>query len=108
MTTIITKWQLWEYDVWGNKEDGYQVNDRFKVGEVEIKLKTVIDNINTPFQFVSASVSDWKIKQLFGVSCKIDVDGDDTSYYIERSSDNYPIGEMFCISHQSLSPISQL
>jgi hypothetical protein len=30
--------EIWTYDVWGNDEDGYDVNDRCKIGEYETDL----------------------------------------------------------------------
>lgn len=30
------KFQLFEYDVWGNAKEGFQVNDFFRVGEYEL------------------------------------------------------------------------
>ncbi len=41
-------------------------------------------------------------------SCRIDTDGDDLTIYVERERDGYPIGEMRCISHASLSPVRKL
>ena len=32
----VNRYQLWTYDVWGNKKDGFDVNNRFKEGIVEI------------------------------------------------------------------------
>lgn len=30
------KYKVWCLDVWGNKEDGYTVNDRHEIGEIEL------------------------------------------------------------------------
>lgn len=107
--TVKTVWELWNYDVWGNADDGYQVNDRNCFdSEYPISLKTVLNNAGTEREFVSAYPSDYQIKKAFGVSCKIDLDGDDTTTYVNRASDGYPIGEMFCQSHKSLSPVKAI
>lgn len=37
--------QVWTYDLWGNDEDGYTVNDRFKNEQVFIP-NTVLDGSN--------------------------------------------------------------
>jgi len=104
--TVKTTWELWNYDVWGNDDDGYEVNDRFCFNrEYTINLKPVTYNQGTPRAFIAAYPSDYQIKKAFGVSCAIDADGDDTVIYVNRESDGYPIGEMYCISHSSLSPI---
>jgi hypothetical protein len=104
--TVNTTWECWNYDVWGNKQEGYTVNDRSCFNRnLELTLPVIVYNDKTPHKFSGASISDYKIKQIFGVSCKIEVSGDDITYYIERASDGYPIGEMTCTSHGSLSPI---
>jgi hypothetical protein len=104
--TVKTTWELWSYDVWGNKTDGYDVNDRSCFNrEYPINLKIELNNPDSAFEFESAYPSDYQIKKAFGVGCNIDVSGDDVSVYVNRDSDGYPIGEMFCTSHESLSPI---
>lgn len=30
------KWTVWSLDVWGNTTDGFEVNDRSKVGSIEL------------------------------------------------------------------------
>ena len=30
------KYKVWKLDVWGNEEDGYTVNDRCEIGEIEL------------------------------------------------------------------------
>lgn len=105
--SVETHWELWSYDVWGNKTDGYEVNDRscFERHYV-IYCQIQHNNADKPsLAFDSASPSDYQIKKAFGVSCKIETDGDDLTIYVSRESDSYPIGEMFCTSHASLSPI---
>lgn len=34
MATKKNKWRVFSLDVWGNEEDGYEVNNRFEVGSV--------------------------------------------------------------------------
>ncbi len=103
--TMGTTWKLWTYDVWGNKQDGYEVNDRYSHGVVDLNLKLKVYNAGKPGEFISASITDYQLKRVFGVSCKLDVTGDDLHYYVERLSDGYPLGELACISHNSLSPV---
>lgn len=108
---IITYWQLFTYDVWGNEDDGFEVNDRFAYnGKCELELQVTHNNIFTPQAFLSASPTDKQIKKAFGIrgSCDITTSGDDLNIYINRASDNYPLGEMSCISHESLSPIRKV
>lgn len=106
--TVDTTWQVVTYDVWGNSRDGYYVNDAFSLGEISIRCKLQIFNKGTEREFVSCGPSDYQIKKVFGINCRIDTDGDDMVIYVNRSRDSYPIGELRCISHKSLSPIQSL
>ena len=108
MTTrrIETTWECWMYDVWGNARDGYTVNDRSCFARAaELHLAVELCNPNTPHEFESAYPTHTQIRLLFGLTCRFTTDGDDCVIYITRLSDEYPIGEMFCTSHESLSPI---
>jgi hypothetical protein len=40
------------YDVWGNEDEGYFVNDSFVVGEVTIKCRAHVYNVGTDREFV--------------------------------------------------------
>ncbi len=107
--TVRTTWELWSYDVWGNKDDGYEVDDRSCFArEYVINCKIEHNNADVPaLAFDSAYPSDHQIRQAFGVSCKIETSGDDTHIDVTRASDDYPLGEMYCTSHASLSPIRE-
>lgn len=103
---IETTWECWTYDVVGNARDGYEVNDRSCFARnYELRLQPETHNIGTPQEFVSAHPADTQIRAVFGVRCRITTDGDDMTVYVERDRDGYPIGEMHCTSHESLSPI---
>lgn len=104
--TIDTTWEVWRYDVWGNAADGYDVNDRScQARALPLRCKIDTWNIGTPDAFQSAGPSDYQLRQVFGVGCRIDTDGDDLTIYVTRARDGYPIGELHCTSHESLSPI---
>jgi hypothetical protein len=103
---VNTTWECWTYDVWGNKRDGYDVNDRSCFDRnAQLRLEVVVNNPGTPAEFESAYPSDRQIRALFGLRCRISTDGDDLNIYINRDRDGYPLGEMRCTSHASLSPI---
>lgn len=106
--SILTVWELRTYDVWGNSRDGYEVNDSYSAGEIELRIPQTRHNIGTPSEFLSATPSDRQIKRAFGVNCRIDTSGDDLTVYVERARDGYPIGEMHCTSHESLSPVRKI
>ena len=105
--TIATTWELWSYDIFGNKDDGYEVNDRSCFDRsYPIRLKITHNNVGTDRAFDSAFPTEYQIQKAFGVRCALDISGDDTAIYVNRASDYYPIGEMFCTSHVSLSPLA--
>ena len=106
MKTVLTTWEVWTYDVWGDRQEGYGVNNRYNYDRnYPIRLKIGTYNAGTPQEFQSASPSEYQLQRLFGVRCELDTDGDDMTVYVNRASDSYPIGEMHCTSHASLSPI---
>lgn len=103
--TVVTTWDLATYDVWGNANDGYDVNDVYRQGEITLRLKLNTYNAGKPGEFIGAHPTEYQIKQVFGVACQIDVDGDDTNVYVNRRRDSYPLGQLTCTSHDSLSPV---
>ena len=106
MAKLKTTWECWIYDVVGNAKDGYDVNDcSCFARNAALTLTVKVCNAGTPQAFESAHPTDRQIRRLFGLTCKFETDGDDTTVYITRVRDGYPIGEMFCTSHESLSPI---
>lgn len=53
--TIETTWEVWTYDVWGNAEDGYDVNDRYNVSrDYAIDLTPETYNAGQAAEFVAA------------------------------------------------------
>lgn len=101
-----TVWEVWTYDVWGNARDGWDVNDRScQDREYHIRIPIETCNPGTPAEFDCASPTDRQIRAIFGIRCRFETDGDDTSIDVTRARDGYPIGELICRSHPSLSPI---
>jgi hypothetical protein len=105
---VQTAWSTRTYDVWGNAKDGYDVNDARSGSDVTLYLKIETANAGTPQAFQHAHPTDSQIKKELGISCKISTDGDDVHIGIERARDGYPIGELQCFSHESLSPIQNM
>lgn len=101
--SILTRWQMIFYDVSGNSRDGYEVSNMYSHGEIEIFAPQTVYNVGTKQEFIGASPSDRQVKRAFGVRCRISTDGDDLTIYVNRSYDSYPIGELQCVSHESLS-----
>lgn len=108
MQYIETRWELRSYEVWGNAEDGFEVNDSHIFDRsYPLDLEVEINNPGTPSEFLSAAPDDNQIREAFGLKCAIKTDGDDRVIYVNRASDGYPIGDMYCVSHKSLSPIEE-
>jgi hypothetical protein len=104
----LTTWEIWTYDVWGNARDGYDVNDRFCHDRAyELRLQVETYNPGTAHAFDGASPTDAQLRRTFGISSRtrIETDGDDLTIYVTRARDGFPIGELHCTSHESLSPI---
>jgi hypothetical protein len=163
LPTMATVWELRTYDVLGNAKDGYDVNDVYSAGTVELRIPQTLNNSglswhvcrnadckgNNPCghnppcafgahrlekhavvanvdiaghhcpdcgapvslesqEFTSAAPTDRQIKRVFGTRCRITTDGDDLHITVERERDGYPIGEMYCTSHASLSPVREV
>lgn len=104
--TIETVWEVATYDVWGNAQDGYDVNDTYRHGTVNLRLNVTTYNVGTLNEFESATPTDRQLRRVFGLGrIQLDTDGDDLHIYVNRKRDGYPIGELYCVSHESLSPI---
>ncbi len=104
--TILTTWQLRRYDVWGNAKDGYEVNDMYTTGSVELRLTVNRYNAGTPQEFETATPSNDQIRKAFGLGkIRLDIDGDDMQIEVSREHDGCPLGSMLCTSHISLSPV---
>ena len=81
--------EVWTYDVWGNEEDGYEVNDRSKISEYETDLieltdKDIKEIIEENF-FHPETISS-------------DGNGDDQHIYLvlnDKEHSDYPLGEIY-------------
>lgn len=109
MSTLKTKWSIRLYEVWGNARDGFEVNDSFHVDDVELTLTKIYNNKGTRQAFISAYPSNRQIRKIFGLGKqKLDLQGDDIHIYVYLEKNGYSVGEMFCTSHSSLSPINRV
>lgn len=106
--TLETTWDIRTYDVWGNATEGYEVNDTYSHGEITLSIPIDVNNEGTTNEFDSATPTDRQIREAFDLHGKFETDGDDVTIYVSRAKDEYPIGEMHCTSHASLSPIREV
>ena len=110
------------YDVWGNSRDGYQVNDTFDAGEIAIPAEVSVSNVprlpgaqdgfrsfpdSYSFQaevVVTFSLTESAIRKAIGAKCKIVLDGDERTYYVNRERDGYPICELEILRFEEHDP----
>ena len=103
---IKTQWETRTYGLVGNDKDGYDVNDVYCGPTVDLELEVKTYNQGTPREFQSASPSDKQIRAALGLRrVQLDTDGDDLVVYVTHRPTGRPIGELHCVSHESLSPI---
>lgn len=76
--TVNTVWTLYKYDVCGNSEDGFEVNQSFNTGEHEITLKVEVFNKNSDREFPAVYPTNYQIKKLLNFWGEISLGGDDT------------------------------
>ena len=109
MDSIDTTWEIWAYNVWKNQKEGYEVNDRLCIDRsYPLRLKIRTANADTPQEFQYAFPTDAQIRGALGVrGISIDTDGNDLHIIVNRARNRYPIGEMICTSHKSLSHIKE-
>ena len=93
MKTKTRKFRLWTYDVWGNARDGFDVNDRYSHGYVEIVCKHEVFNAGTPHEFETFEPTDRQLSRAAGFS-RAAWEGQDGTYYAEDSRNGRPIGEL--------------
>ena len=107
---IETTWETWTYDVWGNEKDGFEVNDRSCLSrDYPLTLKVETFNQGTDQEFKAAYPSDKQIREALDIKprTRIVLEGDDLAIYVTHGPTGYPLGELHCTSHLSLSPILQ-
>lgn len=106
---INTTWEVWTYDVWGNEKDGFEVNNRFcENRNLELRIRVEVCNKGTPREFEHAYTSDTMLRRIFGLGGRsIVTEGDDVHIAVELARNGFPVGELFCTSHESLSPIKE-
>jgi len=79
-----TTWRVWTYDVWGNAEDGYEVNDRNDQGEVELSDEP------TDQQILDALIDMGILKSGTQLS-DLEIGGDDVSITVDAAEDDFPL-----------------
>jgi hypothetical protein len=99
---VIAKCEWRTYDVWGNDKDGWDVNNTFSQGEIELKATLSLHNIpilplvdgSKPQILPIFSISDGEIKRVLDIKGGFTTDGDDILITINRKSDDKPLAEI--------------
>jgi hypothetical protein len=102
---ISTIWQIVNYDVWGNEKEGYEVNQAFRSGNVEIPVKIECYNAGNQQEFFNGSPNDTQIRKALGITPRVriyDPYCNERVIYANHVSTNYPLGELRLVSHDTL------
>ena len=93
MKSKTRKFRLWTYDVWGNARDGFDVNDRYSHGTVEIVCKRAVFNVGTPHEFETFEPTDRQLSRAAGFK-GVSWEGSDGTFYAEVARNGRPVGEL--------------
>lgn len=88
--------EFWTYDVWGNRREGYEVNDRRQHGTVAIRCKLETFNIGTPHEFTTYNPSDRQLSRAVN-GMGLSWEGQDGAYYAETKYGK-PVCELIEVS----------
>jgi hypothetical protein len=102
---ISTIWEVITYDVWGNSKDGYEVNQAFRSGNVEMPVKLEVYNPGSEREFYDGSPDDTNIRKALGITPRVriyDPYCNERVIYANHVSTNYPLGELRLVSHDTL------
>ena len=89
-------YSTYSYDVWGNEEDGYEVNDVFCINQaVEFTQEELVSNEGLPFEFRYWEVPEEEVVEYFGLTSEeASLDGDDEDNLYVETNDGMPVGEI--------------
>lgn len=95
MSTKTRRYQIWTYDVLGNEEDGYEVNDRRKQHTADIVCQPELMNPGTPHKGVFYSPTPSQLNKAVAATAPLDWEGeDDHTLYATCPKTGYPAGEL--------------
>ena len=57
---------LWTYDLWGNRHDGWNVNNRYKGSEVTVRCKRQTFNPGTNYEFSDYAPTNRQLNRAVG------------------------------------------
>lgn len=93
--SLVRVYRLYTYDVWGNAKDGYEVNDVFEQGKVQIRCKLKVFNEGTAHEFFDYDPTDAQLSFAVKPTKPVTWDGENEyTLRAERTSDGYPVCEL--------------
>ncbi|MCI0556974.1 MAG: hypothetical protein MN733_00645 [Nitrososphaera sp.] len=76
-----------DYDVWGNEDDGYFVNDYFPTGSQVTLSERQLSNDNLLVKALAKKIT-------FHKASNLEIDGDDEIIYVNAASTGKPLFEL--------------
>lgn len=89
----MAKWTVWTLDVWGNPDDGYEVNDRCNVGTVELHP---VDSSDCTDGHILGTLQREKYLSASLSTIDVAVDGDDRILFVDATADGRPLLQLTC------------
>lgn len=77
-------WTVWSLDVWGNEEDGFEVNDRSRVGTIRVRPNA------TDAEILRALVNGYFIKHTVRLK-DVDIEDADDLIFIGDAKNGEPV-----------------
>lgn len=100
------------YEVWEGEGGGWEAAAAHVVDDhLVLDLIVRTQQTGAPWdavkgEYAYAEISEQQIREALGCQGEqIEIDGHDVYVSVARRKDGYPIGELHCLSHESLSPI---
>lgn len=84
------KVEVWLYEVWGNDDCGYHVNNQWRDRTCEVECDSV-DWSGRP------EVSDRALAELIGIHGEFEVRGDDSLIMFDDPWNGYPLGHVVIV-----------
>ena len=96
----IRRYRAWSYDVWGNARDGFDVNDRYDHGHVDIRCKRQVYNAGAAHEFAAYDPTDRQLSRAVGAR-GVEWDGEsDYTLYATQRRNGRPICELEFIEYR--------
>lgn len=86
----VSNWRVWEYDVWGNAEDGWEINDRSELTDYLFSGRLLELKDESDYTLLEALKKRGWLKSRTRIE-DLKIDGDEISILINQAEDDYPL-----------------